>query len=148
MAGEETGEGDAMAFVAGWVAGKYSAELASASAYNDLYNVFRSKYGRNALGLRNALQHYVKLGEIESSKGNSYSQMYVLANAAQNEDTTQVHALQTDDNIVVTTIPGTYTIASSDDQPSSATEAKYLNNGTSFLLLSHNISSLWLYLPF
>jgi hypothetical protein len=127
MAGEESGEGDAMAFVAGWVAGTYSSELTSASAYNDLYNVFRSKYGRNALGLRNALQHYVKLGEIETSKGNTYSQIYILAGAAREEDDTQeIHALQTDDNIVVTTIPGTYNIASSEEQSSTAiSEAKY-----------------------
>ena len=126
MTGEENGEGDAMAFVGGWVAGTYSSELASASAYNDLYNVFRSKYGRNALGLRNALQHYVKLGEIDASKGTSYSQVYTLASAAQEDATQEVHALQTDD-IVVTTIPGTYTIATSGDDHSSyaPTEAKY-----------------------
>lgn len=144
MAGEENGEGNAMSFVANWIAGNYSGELASSSVYNDLHNLFRSKYGRNAMGLRNALQHYVKNGDIQASKGGGYAQMYVLAGAAQDdEDTQEAHALPTDETIVVTTVPGTYNIATSDDQPTTASaEAKYLFFSIIYFLISINNSSI------
>lgn len=98
MAGTEE-SGDAMTFVGNWIARLYDSELHPASMYNDLHNVYRNKYGRNALGLRNALQHYVKLGAVETAKGSSYQQMYTLAGTSDDleEPTQEFLSLQTDD---------------------------------------------------
>lgn len=107
--------GDAMDFVANWVGGTYSPDLSSSAMYNDLHNLFRNKYGRNALGLRNALQHYVKLGSVEAAKGTGYSQMYTIAGATQAEPE-EVHTLPTDD--VVSRNHGLTDNPQANDQPS------------------------------
>lgn len=96
-------EGDALTFVANWIARKYDEELSPTSLYNDLNSVFRSKFGRNALGLRNALQHYARLGEIEASKGANYSsQLYTIAGTSNTTPppAPEVISLQTEDNAV------------------------------------------------
>lgn len=93
---------DAMSFVADWIAHQYDNELGPSCMYSDLHNAFRTKCGRNALGLRNALQHYVKLGDVEVSKGSNFtSQMYSIAGAVKESAPAQseVLVLQTDDNV-------------------------------------------------
>ena len=90
-----------MTFVANWIARQYDDELSVSSPYNELHNVFRSKYGRNALGLRNALQHFAKLGELEISKGTHASQTYTIVGAEVEErPVPEILPLQTDDRVV------------------------------------------------
>ena len=90
-----------MTFVANWIARQYDDELSVSSPYNELHNVFRSKYGRNALGLRNALQHFAKLGELDISKGTHASQTYTIVGAEVEETPVpEILPLQTDDRVV------------------------------------------------
>lgn len=124
-------EGDAMTFVADWVGGRHE-ELGATSLYNDLSNLFRTKYGRNALGLRNALQHYVKLGLIEGSKGSYSSQTYSIVGmdddggGGDGEDALQEGFMNNpvEDNVapVVQVAAATSPV---DQQPAAANDTKY-----------------------
>jgi hypothetical protein len=143
MATEETR--DAMTFVANWIARQYDDELSVSSPYNELHNAFRSKYGRNALGLRNALQHYAKLGELEISKGNHASQTYTIAGAEIAPSSVEILPLQTDDHRIAAPVVASSVSVNVGEPPANDTKyPHYLPTLTQTLLhhtppLSHII---------